>query len=539
MRNPYRDARRQRQNIQTASGGDIPAPTRGWNAQDPIARMKPGDAYQLDNWICRAGYIELRKGFSEQVVGFSVVPESFLPYRAGSAEEMFCVSNGAIYDVTSSGALGAALVSGLTNSRFESINIANDAGVYMLLVNGADTPRKYNGSSFSTTTITGTSGSITLTPTTLINLMLHKRRVFLQEKDSLRVWYLAADAIAGAAGLLDLGPVFSEGGSLVGMGVWSGYNSDSGPDAVAAFITDQGQIAVYRGNDPSDVTDWFLVGVYAIGKPLGRRAVFNTASDLIIITHDGAVPLSVAMRADRTTQGGKAVTARIQNAFSMAATSYGTKFGWEAKLYPSGQLAIINVPLVELGRAVQFVQNTQTGGWSRFTGISATCWTYVNDQIFFAGTDASGQIGVFRWDTGGSDNGEAIQCECITAFHDFGSHGLMKEFTLMRPVIRAGPSLEPYVEVLVDYNITQPTNVPETTGAGSGSTWGEGLWGTAVWSSSNPIRLEWTSAGGIGYVAAARIRVIADPPVSSGAYPTIRCEVIEFNFLYNRAAAFG
>lgn len=537
MRRSSRAERRQRQSVQVAQGGDIPAPTRGWNAQDPIARMKPGDAYQLDNWICRAGYIEIRKGFAEQVIGFDNVPESFLPYRAGASEELFCVSDGEIYDVTSSGALGAALVSGLTNSRFESINIANDAGVFMLLVNGADTPRKYDGSSFSTTSISGTVGSITLDPTKLINLMLHKRRVFLQERESLRVWYLDVNAIAGTAGLLDLGPVFSEGGSLVGMGVWSGYNSDSGPDAVAAFVTDQGQVAVFRGNDPADANDWFHVGTYAIGKPLGRRAVVNKDSELVIITHDGAVPLSVAMRADRDTQRSKAITARIQNAFSMAAASHGSKFGWEARLYPTGQLTIINVPLVELGRAVQFVQS-QTGGWCRFTGINAVSWAYVNDQIFFAGVDDSGNKGVFRWDTGGSDNGAAIQCECISAFHSFGSHGLLKEFTMIRPVIRAGISLRPYVEVLVDYKITQPSNVPETAGTTGGGVWGEGLWGVAVWTSAQPLRLEWTAATGLGYVAAARIRVIANPPLVSDAYPAIRCELIEFNLLYTRAAAF-
>lgn len=500
--------------------------------------MKPGYAYQLDNWIPRAGYIEIRKGFAEQVIGFDEVPESFLPYRAGDAEELHAVSSGNIYDVTSTGALGAALYTGLSNDRVESINISNDAGVFMLCVNGANTPFRYNGTAYATVAISGTVGSITLDPTRINNLMLHKKRVFLQERESLRVWYLDVNAISGTAGLIDLGPVFKEGGALVGMGVWSGYNTDSGPDAVAVFVTDQGEAAIFRGNNPNDADDWFHVGTYAIAKPLGKRAVFNKDSDLIIITYDGAVPLSVAMKADRTQQAGKAITSKIQNEFAKAAASHGGKFGWSATLYPTGQLAIINVPLVELGRAAQFVQNTQTGAWCRFLGISAVCWAYVNGQIFFAGTDGDGQRGVFRWDTGGSDNGTAIQSECVTAFHDLGSHGSLKEFLMMRPVIRAGASLRPYVEVLVDYRVTQPQNVPETQGAAGGGLWGEGLWGEAVWTSSTPIRLEWTAASGLGLVAAARMRVVANPPESSGAYPTIRCELIEFNLLFNWAASF-
>lgn len=536
-------AKRRMRAVQHAREGSILAPTKGWNARDPIANMSAGYAYTLDNWIPRAGYIELRRGFAEQVIGFTDVPESFLAYRAGSAEELFAVSDGSIYDVTSAGALGAAVHTGLTSSRVESINISNDAGVFMLLVNGVDTPLKYDGSTFSITSISATVGAIVLDPTKLSSPMLHKRRPFFIEKDTLRVWYLPVNSIAGTAGLLDLGPVFSEGGALIAQGVWSAAKGTDSPEAMAAFFTDQGQVAVYRGDDPASANDWFLVGVYSIGKPLGSRAILQTASDLVIITHDGAVPLSVVLTANspdaQTDQRNRAITSRIQNAFAMAASSYGTKFGWQGKLYPAGQLAIINVPILELGRAQQFVQNTQTGAWARFTGISATCWEYVNGAMFFAGTDGAGQIGVFRWDTGGSDNGSSIQCECVTAFQDPGPRGRMKEFTAIRPLIRASTSLRPYVEVLVDFKITQPQNVPETAGAGGGGVWGSGLWGSAVWTSSKPLRAEWTTVTGLGFVVAARIRVIANPAESSGAFPVVRCEVYEFNLLYTPAASFG
>jgi hypothetical protein len=547
------------QSEQTGRSVQIAAPVSGWNARDPIAAMRPGDAFQLDNWICRPGYIEIRKGFIAHALGFTAPPESFLPYRSGTIEKQFVAAGDSIYDTTESGDLGAAVVTGLTSARFKSVNFANDAGIFLLGVNGEDDPQRYDGTTWDVPVITGMSGSITLDSATLIDVMAHKRRLFFIEKSSLRVWYLDTDAIQGTAGLLDMGPVFSQGGSLVGMGTWSPEGGNQNVQSVAAFVTDQGEIAVFVGSDPDDATNWSLEGVYQIAKPLGRKAVFQTTADLIIVTYDGAVPLSVVRTSLREEQRTKAITSRIQNAFALAAGSYGTNFGWEAVVYPSGQLAMINVPIAELGTARQFVQSTQTGAWSQFLGINATCWVYINGQMYFGGTDGSGDIGVFRWDTGGSDNGTAIQCDCINAFEKFGVSSL-KNFTMLRPILRAGSMVRPYVDMLIDYTIRQPTNIPDggvTTGSGI---WGESLWGVGYWTSGQPITLNWTTVGGIGYAGAPRIRVISNPERSDtdfavwdesdwnlsdwatgsiGVYPVVRCELIGFDGLFTQGGAMG
>lgn len=534
-----RALRRRIGSVATARETSIPAPVNGWNAQDPVAGMKPADAYTLENWICRPGYVELRKGHVGHVTGFASAVESLLPYRTGSNESLFACAGTSIYDVTSSGALGAAVVTGLTNARWEAVNFANDAGVWLVAFNGADTPLTYNGSAWSTSSISATVGSISMTGADIINAMMHKRRLFLQEANSLRVWYLAVNAISGTPGLLDLGPVFAEGGNLIAMGVWSAAGANSDATATAVFVTDQGEAAVYAGDDPSDATAWTLVGVYQIGKPLGPRAVLRTASDLIIVTYDGAIPMSLALQADRDKQKSKAITSSIQNEFSKAATAYGDKFGWQAIIYPTGQLAMINVPITELGRAKQFVQSSQTGKWSQFSGINATCWAYIDGAIYFGGQDGAGVKGVYRWDTGGSDNGTSIQADCITAFQHFGTPGRIKNFSQIRPILRAPASVMPYVDMLVDYKITQPTNIPDSGNVSTDGLWGEGLWGEATWTSSKPLRLDWTTAGGDGFVGAVRVRVIANPAQVSGVYPSVRCEIIGFDVIYETGDVFG
>src|SRR5207245_1486173 len=104
-------------------------------------------------------------------------------------------------------------------------------------------------------------------PTKLSLIMAHKRRLHMAEKNSLRIWFASAvDTIAGSVGLLDLGPVFSKGGSLACMGTTS-LDYGTGLDDFAVYISTKGQVAMYQGIDPSDATKWALVGVYEIGYP--------------------------------------------------------------------------------------------------------------------------------------------------------------------------------------------------------------------------------------------------------------------------------
>lgn len=475
---------------QTAIMASIPAPTRGWNARDPLAAMKPDDAVIMDNWIPRAGYVEIRRGHTAWSTGYADPIESLLAYRAGATSKLFAVSGDSIFDATAEGAPGAAEYTGLSNARLQSVNFANDGGSWLVAVNGANTPIKYNGTVWSTTAITGTSGSLTLVPSTLIDLMFHKRRLFLAEKDTLRVWFLAVNAIAGAAGLLDLGPVFSEGGSIAAMGTWT-LDGGFGPDDFAVFLTTEGEVAVYQGTDPADADLWALVGVFAVGKPLGRRALFNSGADLMVVTTTGVLPLSQAIRASREDQSELAITGRIQNAWAQSTMAYSGLFGWDAIAYQRGQLAIFNVPTAELSTSVQYVQNLQTGAWCRFTDWNAFCWETLGDQLFFGGATA-----VYAADSGVNDAGEDLTCDLQQAFNYYGRRGQLKQFKMVQPILRATADALPAMEMLTDFAERAPTAVPTTTVSNV---------------SGLAIRQDWATVTGLGYCGAPRTQVKLSP----------------------------
>lgn len=544
-RQPARPSYQQRVSI----GRAIPAPVGGWDAQSPIANMPPENAVILDNFIPRAGYVELRKGYVPWQEGLPLPTETIMVWRGGNltaADDIFAACGGSIWDISNQGDTPVEVYTNTANARWQWINFANDAGTFLIAANGSIDPLYYNGTTFAATAINGTAGVITLDPRTLVDVMDHKGRLFFVQEDSLRVWFLEPFAIQGEANLLDLGPIFDKGGSILCQATWT-LDGGSGADDLAVFVTTQGQVAVYQGLDPSDADNWALVGVYDIGLPLSRRSLIKYGSDLVLLTTDGVVPLSQALKLDRAQENLVALTQRIQNAFQQATQRYRGNFGWEGTLYPKGTLAIFNVPTASLTRSEQYVQNVQTGAWCRFTGINAFCWSVANDQMYFGGTS-----GVYLWDTGYADDQAAIVGDIKTAFNYFGSRGDLKKFEMLQPVLRIASDLAPAVEIVTDFKERIPTAVP-TTITTTGGKWDVGLWDRALWSASTQTRDSWTSVTGIGYCGAVRLRVSPAPLIyidlavdeeevvsygdgivaaSSTRNTNAPCEIIAFNVKY-------
>lgn len=476
---------------QTARPASIPAPVGGWNTEDALAAMSKTDAVILDNWIPRGGQIEMRRGFIEQVTGTSSPVETLITWAGSdSGDKLFACAGANIYDVTSAGSLTSAVYVSASTARWNSVNFANDAGRYVLMVNGVNTPTKYNGTAFSTSAVTGTSGSITLVDEDLKFVMAHKRRIHYAEKGRLRVWTLAVNAIAGASSLLDLGPFFGKGGVFAGIGTWT-VDGGSGKDDLAVYVTTEGQVAVFQGDDPTDVNNWALVGIYDIPRPIGDRCIVKWGGELAVLTEDGVIAISTMGLSDEERQK-RSLSRKVSSAFTLAAANYGTNDGWQPIFYPGrGSLLIVNVPTIEDSDAVQYVRSMQGGGWCRFTGIPATCWGYANGMIYFGAT-----AGIYRWDTGASDNGEPITPDVLPAFQDFGNRTITKVFTMVRAVLRAPAIVRPAMDVVTDYDkSTLPTSVQTVVTPGDISP-----------DDSDVVRDDWTAAGGVGYVGSPRMR---------------------------------
>ena len=477
-----------------ATSKSLPAPVGGWNARDSIADMDEKDAVFLTNFFPSTTSVNLRGGYTQFSTGYGAQVETVISYSGAATDKLFGIAGGAVYDGTAGGAVGAAALSGLTNSRWQYVNVTTAGGNFIEMCNGADSVYTFDG-----TTWTDRSAAITgVTSSNLININLHKNRVWFIEKNTLKAWYLPTQSITGAASALDLSAFCPHGGYLMAMGTWT-IDAGYGVDDMAVFITSNGDCLVYRGTDPSSASTWALVGVWWLGSPIGRRCFVKYAGDLLLITQDGLLPLSGALQSSRLNPR-VALTDKIQQATASAVSSYGSNFGWNVTPYSRENALILNVPVNTNAGQEQYVMNAITGAWCNFTGWQANCFEIFQEDLYFGGTNFIGKA----WTTN-ADAGQAIPGAGLQAFNYFGSPAQLKRFTMIRPTFYASSPPAVFGQINVDFD-DAPATATLAAASAIGGVWDTGRWDTALWGAALEISRLWQGASGIGYCGAPNIK---------------------------------
>jgi hypothetical protein len=481
-----------------ANVASVPAPVGGWNARDSIANMEPADAYQLTNFFPGVSNLVLRGGYENWATGISGQVQTLANYSTGTANKLFAWAGTSIYDATTQGAVGAAQVTGLSNAKWEHINVTTAAGSYLYAVNGVDTPLLYDNSTWASITAISTIAITGVTTTTLSNISLFKNRVWFIQKDTLKAWYLPTGAVGGAAQVLDMSQIAKYGGTLVDLDTWT-LDAGYGADDNLVFVTSNGEVIVWRGTDPASDATWALAGVWKLGSPVGKRCMMKYSGDLLIITLDGLMPLASALQSSRLDPR-VALSNKIQGAITTATTNYGANFGWEI-LYSSKNNALwINVPVSE-GQQQQYVMNNITKSWCNFTGWAANCFETFNDDPYFGGNG----VVCKAWDNGYVDGTSNIQTTVLQAFNYYGSRGVKKYFTRARPSIFTDGVPAVFVGMNVDFD-TADTTASLSFSPTAVGLWGTSLWDTGLWGTGLQITNNWQGITGIGYCGGIQLK---------------------------------
>lgn len=487
---------------QTSTTRQIMAPIRGLNARDDITAMKPGDAIVLDDLIPIDGGVQLRKGKTSHATGAGATIQSLMEYSPpGGTRKLFAATSSAIFDATSEGALGSAVVSSLNSGEWQHVNFATAGGNFLVLANGADAVRNYDGASWTTPSITG------VTSADLISPQIHMERLWFVEKDSQRVWYLPAGSIAGAATSINFGPVSRLGGHLLAMASWS-RDGGNGLDDLAVFITSEGEVHIYSGSDPASTSTWGRVGTFRIPRPIGRRCLIKTGADVGVLTTQGLVPLSTILSLTESAQARSAITDKVVNAFAAAASSASALAGWEAIEGPNDRLLVVNVPRTVGGGFEQFVMNTNNGRWCRYTGFStARCWATLNGELYFGGTD--GTVWRYRRNT---DDGSAIVGRAIGSYETFGNTRT-KHVRRIRPLLFGPSGYRPGVKLFFDYAQDLP-NVAPNPFTSTGERWDAAIWDVAAWAPALGVNNWWQGINGQGFAIAVAMAFSSTQPLT-------------------------
>jgi hypothetical protein len=481
---------------QAAQTVTVAAPIGGWNARDALGAMDPLDAVTLQNFWPGTNSVILRNGYTKHATGLPAEVQTLMAYSSGTSNKLFAVSDNKIYDATSSGAVGAAAVSGLTNSKFQYVNITTPAASYLMAVNGADKLRTFDGSAWHTDGDGSPYDITNIDTATVSNITLFKNRIWLTTNNTLKVWYLPVNSIGGAAVALDMTSIFQLGGYIMAGMTWT-LDAGYGVDDYLVFITSNGEALVWRLTDPTTPTGISQIGLYKLGAPIGRRCYTKFGGDLLVITQDGVVPMSGALQSSRLDPR-VSITNKIQYAMSSAISTYGANFGWQLLYYPKENQLILNVPISE-GTQQQYVMNNITKSWCNFTGWAANCWELHIDDPYFGGDGYVAKA----WN-GNTDDTSNIDGFSLQSFQSYGT-ALQKQCKMIRYHLQTNGTPSVFGNVNVDYNLADESAQLNFSTSIYGL-WDSGLWDTAIWGAGLVPSADWQGATNIGYTFAPLIK---------------------------------
>jgi hypothetical protein len=451
-----------------ATTATISAPYLGWNTRDPLDQMKEGYAVKLVNVYPDQGYVRTRKGYRLHCnTGESADVQTLIefPLQNGNTQLIAGV-NGKLINVT--GSTPTTLATGLTNNQWQHAIFNN----VVVLVNGADAPRNYNGTTVSAPTYQSHPSYPGLVSSNLIDVTVYKNRLYFVEKNTLSFWYGDLRATTGDLKEFDLQTVTQRGGTLAFLAPFSRDTGVGLRDYLVA-VTSEGEVLVYEGTDPDTATDWGLAARFFLPAPVaGRRAYYNLGSDLLIVHKAGITALGTLLTAGNTAKYA-AVTDVINKSFLDAATTWGDTSGWCLMYHPIAQSLYVNIPVYNA--AEQFVMNPTIGAWTRYVGMHAFHWATMDDRLFFA--SAGGKIYEAHWGT--DDNGGYIRSEIKTAYTYFGNRASTKRFTLARPTVKTPTGLK--FSMAVDCDFQEGVFGTVQIGEPSTSLWNTSIWNVSLW----------------------------------------------------------
>lgn len=544
---------------QQAKLASFPAPTGGWVANRNLAigrdpKLPPGAAV-LENMFPTATGAVLRRGFRRWASVTNDTPiRAMFTYVAGNKNELFAATGDAVYNITTvpspytwvmtpgdgdylstdpaaeeaigeESLVGLDVLTGQTGGDWSVVQFATAGGVFLIGVNGSDPGFLYNGTTFAATTITFPSGS-PLTTADLAYVWVYQKRLFFIQKNSLSAWYLPVDSIGGEMTELPLGAVFVRGGTLLWGQPWSLYNSNAGNlSDQCTFCTTEGEVAVYQGLNPSSATDWTKVGVYRIGRPMGRKGLIRAGGDLVVATTVGFISLNSAAQSDYAALGRGAVSYPIEDEWINAVLERGDS-DWRCQVWPDGRMALIAPPTPVGFDPVVYVSNTNTGAWCKFTGWDITALEVFQGGIFFGSSGGEVRQG---W-VGGSDEGNSYVGSYLPLFEDFGEPGSSKIVHMGRATIRSAYAVREKIEARFNFNMSMPV-APSQANIPVGNDWDSGTWDASTWDAARNtvVQANWRSLGGSGHDVSVAFLI------TSGGEVPIDAEVVRLDVTYTAA----
>jgi hypothetical protein len=485
--------------------------------------MPETDAYEMINWIPQQIGIRMRKGYA-QWTDDALADEikSLLNYFPNTASvssainyaevptaipgEMFAATDNGIYDVSTPGAvpvLGIALSGTAEAGRVYQANFANIAGTFLLACSEMDGYHTYDGTNWLKVTMGAGANQVNnVDPADLCFVTLWKRKAWFVEKDTSSVWYLATDSLYGNATELDLGSLLKKGGAIAWIATWT-IDAGEGIDDMLVICSENGEVLIYRGTDPSSASTFGLVGCWEIGDvPKGRSGFCYMGGDLLVISSLGIMPMSYITRggAALLAASQKEYTSKISPTFNRQLSESFNQFGWRMDVIAREQLLLVSTPT---SIPNQFAMNIPNGAWTTLQGLEITAFRVVGGWGFFGDTGGNVHVAFAGYTDGqllDGTPGQPIEGTLMPAFNSFGQSSQMKHFLMCRLNFLASSTPAIRAAMNVDFNGQITFSSPTLPNTGEAvSVWDSGVWDGSTWGGDPPAYAIWVNTPGVGY----------------------------------------
>jgi hypothetical protein len=484
--------------------------------------MPPGDCADVWNLIPSENGLRSRLGYKEWCTNLEGSTNTSLKVRAllsfsGSEpaqNRLFATTDLHLYDVSTSSDAPSSVFTfpsagGNTGYGVGRV-VVTAAGHFYLYCDEVNGLHVYaeTGATWSVVAMGGGATEISgVDPGDLVHLTVFKRRVWFVERDSASAWYLAPNAIYGAATEFPFGTQFTNGGHLVGLYTWT-YDGGAGVDDALVAISSTGDVVIFQGVDPADADSFNCRGVWNMGPPpAGREVAREVGGDLYLLSSLGLLPISrlVVGAENRAYE-----TAKISNLFNQLMLTRRASRGWSMHLHPEDNALLVLYPDYSTETSRQLAQSQSTRGWFPYRDVPMHCAAVWEGRLHFGTQD--GRVCVSRDyvdDVAFDDPGtySEVDWSLLPAFQRANGNNVLVN------QIRAyfiGDGSAPDVEMGARYDGDRTELPTPTEDAAASGTWDNATWDSDVWGGTSTSFTMLRGAVGQGHMASAAIRGLSN-----------------------------
>lgn len=487
----------------------LPAPVKGINQADPPDLVPTGYAEEIVNWWPEQAGLTTRGGslpWNTQINELQV--HSILNYNG---EELFSVAGEYVFRYTPEQQISdepEEELSGLDpDARVQSVTFSNAGLSFLHCCNGSNPPFYYNGTTWTTAAFTLNDESYDARD--FNSVTTHLQRLWWTKKGSKSVFFGDVNAVQGPLHELPLGGFMRRGGSVVAISTIT-QDGMYGSDDLFVAVTSEGEVFLYKGDNPTEIDGFALIGRGQIPRPIGApRCMVKFGTDVIVVTEAGIVGLNSSL--SQVFPGLRTgIMDKVAPLWERYVRDFAALDGWDICLYHKKGLLIINVPTDE--GMIQFVVNPDTAAWVTLNGWEQMqCFAEYKGELLGGGT---GTILLLDTDTTDYVNGEtrAVSARVKHSPSSLGLTGIKKRWTLAKPYIVSSSTPETFFGLVVDFG-KEPTlskMFDAKPTFGGRARWYVSEWNTDSWNVGDTdyrAHTRWMQAIGSGYFVAPIIEI--------------------------------